>query len=179
VSQSIKTPPSGPRVLVANSPAEVIYKNACDLLGAYASIQDLDDLVVAENVQHDFTTRSKEKWLRVAARIADSYVGQRFKTPLSMWSDAWIWANCEIAIHGLMHKRGDDPDKPSNKSTEMDKLAAVQWIMAARDYEITPDQRLALTEPAKVATMKSYRPRGWNGPSFPRGGWGRGGGGFF
>lgn len=155
--------PGSAHPLVGPDPASVVYRTSSDLVGSYASVADLDEISVPENSVHDFRKTAKERWLRIASRRFDSHLGQRFRVPLSAYSDAVVWAVCEMAFAGLVGKRGHDPEAKTEKTVKEREEEAKQWIQMAQDYEVTPDPRLVLTEPAPVAQMRSDLPRGWSG----------------
>ena len=123
---------------------QLIYRSKCMIPGSYAELQDLIDLSIPDNAKHDFKAGAMEKWLRVASSIANSYIGQRFQTPLQAWSEAWVWAVCEIAFAGMVNKRGYNPEGTSESTFGARHDAAMTWIKEARDNEITPDPRLIL-----------------------------------
>jgi len=139
--------------------AQLIYRTKCTIPGSYAELQDLINLSLPDNSKHDFKQASMEQWLRVASSIANSYLGQRFEVPLKAWSEAWVWAVCEIAFSGMVNKRGFNPSGTSESTLDTRHKAALDWIKAARDNEITPDPRLVGEEHTVVALMQSDRPR--------------------
>lgn len=182
VPQSVPYVPGNPHPLVAGDPAAVFYREKYELAGSYATVADLQDISLAENSSHDFSTRSMEKWLRIATSRMNSRWVQRWELPLKKWSEAVVWACSEIAFAGLVGKRGYKPDGSSEKTVGEREDDAWDWVKAAQNYEVTPDPILILAEPAKVATMHSDVPRGWSAYSRrgPRGGsGGYGSGGFF
>lgn len=167
MSQTLHFGPRKPRApLVAGEAGVTQFLSSSALPGSYASFQDLVDICIPDNTRFDFNTAVCERWLRIASRFADSHVGQRFKTPLKLFSDAWVWAVCEIAFSGIMGKRGHDPEAKTERTVEDRRRVAVEWILQAKDYEITPDPRLVLTEPFHVGQMYSDQDRGWS--SFDR-----------
>lgn len=176
VAQSIAYAPGQPHPLIAGSPAAVLYRESYDLAGSYATVADLNEISIAENSAHDFRTRAKERWLRIATSRVNTHWGQRWVVPLRKWSEAVVWAVCEIAYAGLVGKRGYKPDGTSEKTIGEREDDAWAWVKAGQNYEVTPDPVLILAEPARVATMHSDIPRGWSGYS-RRGG--SGSGGFF
>lgn len=152
-------------LLIAGAAAVNCFRKLSDCPLAphsYASIDDLDDISLPENAKHDFSTRSMTRWLSIASRQADSYIGQRFPVPLQQYSDNWIWLVCELAYFGLVNKRGHDPEAKTEKVDDTRVAMAISWLKSARDYEITPDPRLINTEPRRIATMTSDVSRGWD-----------------
>lgn len=145
---------------------------------AYADVPDLIDISIPDNAVHDFRTSSMERWLKIASRQADSYIGQRFTVPLQQFSDSWVWLVCELAYFGMVGKRGHDPEAKTESTVDKRLDIAMTWLKSARDYDITPDPALVLTERRPVATMTSDVRRGWDFDShrggrgfakFPRG----------
>lgn len=155
--------PPSPHPLLGGSGAVAQYRTLADttLTGSYASFDDFALISLPENTQYDYSRESIERWLRVASRQADSYVGQRFRTPLQLYSEAWVWLVCELAYFGVATRRGYNPDGHAGEDARGRREMALAWLQAARDYEVTPDQRLATTEPFHVAEMYSLPQRGW------------------
>lgn len=152
----------------------IIYLNTTTLDGSYASVADCKEISIPDNSKFDFQTRSLERHLRIASRWADSLIGQRFSVPLKYWSDAWVWAVCEVAYcNHTLSKRGVLADSEEGKILLGRKAAAEEWVRAARDYEITPDPRLDAVDEIKVPTYYSDPPRGWTGrrSAINRSGW--------
>lgn len=151
-------------MITAPSGAVYYEVSKCPLSGAYASVPDMTDLVIPDNAKNDFTTRTLERWLRVATSLINGHLGQRFTTPLKTVSDGIVWATCAIAYAGAAGKRGSDPEGHAEKHIDLSKHEAFDLIRAMQNYEITLDPGLINTEPAKVAVVVSDPPRGWNGP---------------
>lgn len=146
-----------------NSSGGIIYINSCSLQGSYASLADIKQISLPSNASSDFETSTLERHLKIASRLGDSIVGQRWSVPLKNWSDAWVWAICEIAFTGAMMKRGFNPNGVAEATNTARRKEALEWIKSARDYEVTPDPLLVLAEPAHVAQVVSNQPRGWSG----------------
>ena len=124
---------------------------------------DLDSISVPENARDDFRTDSKELFLRISSRYCDSLVGQRWSVPIQSWSDAWVWAVCEIAFCRMVFgKRGYNPSGKTEQTLSDRYKEAKEWVQSARDYEVTPDPRLVMAEPMQVATVFSDPQRGWS-----------------
>lgn len=164
-----------PLIAAAGGPELVIYRTQAPMAGAYADVSNLDAISIGNNTRHDFSTADKALFLRIASRLLDSHIGQRWRVPLRTWSDAWVWAVCEVAHNMLFAKRGHDPAAPTERTVTGRGKVALDWVKMAQDYEVTIDPRLVLTEPGHVGRMFSDQPRGWSG--YGRGA--RRGGGFF
>lgn len=179
MAQSIAYVPGQTHPLVAGESEALVYRDRYELPGSYATVADLREISVAENSAHDFATHRMERFLRVATSRVNSRWGQRWRVPLQKWSEAVVWAVCEIAFAGLVGNRGYRPDGSSEKTVGEREGEAWEWVRAAQNYEVTPDPVLVLAEPARVAAMRSDTPRGWTEYSRrgPRGS--GGGGGFF
>lgn len=159
----LDTPVSTPiAAQTGSSNRAVIYLSTSSLDGSYASVADCKEISIPDNAGYDFSTRSLDRHLRIASRWADSLLGQRFAVPLKYWSDALVWAVCEVAYcNHTLAKRGVLADTEEGKILLARKATAEEWVRAARDYEITPDPRLDAVDEVKVPTYYSDVPRGW------------------
>lgn len=146
----------GSQIVTFFSPASV------DVTGSYASIADLELISIPDNSAGDFSFEAKQRWLRIASNFFDAFIGQRFATPLALWGDFVIYCVCEMAYAGLINKRGYNPDGKTEKTLLERKNDVRELVESARDYTITPDQRLATTEPMHVGEMFSDTPLGWS-----------------
>ncbi len=142
------------------------YLDQSALDGSYASVQDLEDISIPDNAAHDFSLTAKVRHLRIAFARVNSILGQRFNVPLQRWSEAVVWAQCEIAFGGLMAKRGHDPEAKTERTVGSRVQAALNWLEQAKEYEVTPDPVLQAAEPDQVGIFQSDTPRGWNGEGF-------------
>src|SRR5690349_10260503 len=89
--------------------AGTLYRASSGVDGSYGSIEELFELSLAENVQHDFSPRMLERNLRRASRQADALICHRFKTPLNAYSEAWVGWVCDMAAFYAMEVRGYQP----------------------------------------------------------------------
>jgi hypothetical protein len=134
------------------------------LQDSYATIIDFDEISIAENSRGDFSESSKLMALGVAFGLVNGWLGQRWELPLKYWSKSIVWAQCEVAYSIVLpNKRGYKAGGDEDKLMEMRLKRVDKWLKDARDYDITPDPRLMLTEPALPATVTGDRPRGWHG----------------
>ena len=150
--------------LVTPQPQRVVYISTVSLSGSYAGYSDMTEISVPDGVAFDVLQRSAERHLRIASRYVDSIVGQRWRVPLNTWTDALVWAVCEIAFVRLMlGKRGFSADGQQEKLYLTRLEAAEKWISSARSYEITIDPLLSATDEQPVPMFYSDPPRRWNG----------------
>lgn len=154
----------GSPTLVTTARQLVVYLSEVTLPGSYASYADMLDISVPDGVAFDIAQRSAERHLRIASRYVDSIVGQRWKVPLSTWTDALVWAVTEIAVVNLMlGKRGFSPDGQQERLYQARKDAAEKWIREARNYEVTIDPLLSEGDSVQLPMYYSDPPRRWNG----------------
>ena len=99
-----------------------------------------------------------------ASRQADSLICHRFKTPLALYSEAWVGWVCDIAAYFAMDvngwKPGDDGRDQEARFVRKYKTA-MAMIREAQDYMLTPDHRLLGTESPPPATPVSLPNRQW------------------
>lgn len=143
-----------------------LYRATSSLDGSYATVQELFDYSLTENVQHDFRMVNLPIQLRRASRDADTMICHRFHTPLALYSEAWVGWICDIAALYAMERRGFKPQEGGGQGADEMRFlrrakAARDAIKAAQDYLITPDRRLLLAESPQPATPVSAPNRGW------------------
>lgn len=136
------------------------------ITSAYCSLADMIQISVPEDSQHDFLSDSSNIWLRVGAARINEYLGQRFNTPLTVWSDTVVWANAELAYFGSARRRGLNTE--AMQADFKDREAAVMsWLKQARDHEITPDQRLSVQDqPVQALRYLAQPSQGWDRRSY-------------
>lgn len=141
-----------------------LYSAGCGVEGSYATREDLELLSLSENVIFDFNPIMINRQLVRASRQADSLICHRFKTPLALYSEAWVGWVCDIAAFFAMEvngwKPGDDGRDQEARFVRKYK-AAMQLIREAQDYMLTPDHRLLGAESPPPATPVSLPNRQW------------------
>jgi phage gp36-like protein len=109
-------------------------------------------LGTAENVQ--------ETALQFASRLADSYLGVRFRVPLFRWGDDLRLNVAQIAAWRIMAARGYDPSTPNDQQVlRVSYEDAIAWLQQIRA------RQAVLAPPAGV--VSGGPPWGWGG------GWGQ------
>jgi phage gp36-like protein len=150
--------------IVSPQSQRIVYLSTVELSGSYASYTDMLDFSVPDGVAFDVMQRSADRHLRAASRYVDSIVGQRWAVPLATWTDALVWAVCEIAfVRLVLGKRGFSPDGQQEKLYLSRLEAAEKWIREARNYEITIDPLLSVGDTIQTPMFYSDPPRRWNG----------------
>ncbi len=141
-----------------------LYSAGCGVEGSYATVQDLAELSLSENVVFDFSQQMLRRQLVRASRQADSLICHRFRTPLALYSEAWVGWVCDIAAYFAMDvngwKPGDDGRDQEARFVRKYKTA-MAMIREAQDYMLTPDHRLLGTESPSPATPVSLPNRQW------------------
>ena len=141
-----------------------LYSSGCGIEGSYATVQDLAELSLSENVVFDFSQAMLRRQLVRASRQADALICHRFKTPLALYSEAWVGWVCDIAAYFAMEvngwKPGDDGRDQEARFIRKYKTA-MQMIREAQDYMLTPDHRLLGMESPPPATPVSLPNRQW------------------
>lgn len=141
-----------------------LYSAGCGVEGSYATVQDLAELSLSENVVFDFSQAMLRRQLVRASRQADSLICHRFKTPLALYSEAWVGWVCDIAAYFAMDvngwKPGDDGRDQEARFVRKYKTA-MAMIREAQDYMLTPDHRLLGAESPQPATPVSLPNRQW------------------
>lgn len=151
-------------VPVATTGGGVQYVSATEetVPSSYATMADLFALSIPEDSAHDFTTAALRAHLVVGASRINEHLGQRFQTPLRLWSPTVVWANCELAAIGAFRQRGVNTESAVDLRSR--EAAVISWLKSARDHEITPDQRLTAIDDKVACRYISDDARGWDGP---------------
>lgn len=135
-------------------------------MASYATRDDLVNLGVAAQAIADVDTASQDKALAAASRLADSYLGSRFKLPLLAWEDDLRGHVCAIAAWRLLSgTRGFNPEQGSNVSIRTSYEDAIDWLKCVAKGTATPAGILASESPSEAgpasAFVGSSPKRGW------------------
>lgn len=134
-----------------------------EINGSYANLSDLVTLSLPQDTAHDYRTNVLISWLIVGASRINEVLGQRFEVPLRTWSQTVVWANCELAVIGATRQRGINTEADAFNINAREG-AVKSWLEAARDHEITPDQRLSNNDRSRALCYIAPDPygRGWD-----------------
>jgi len=107
--------------------------------------------------------RDKKAALSAASGRADSYLGARFRLPISAWGDDLRQAVCAIAAFELVASQvGFNPEAGHNMVLVTRKEDAIRWLEQVSRGHVTP-AGIAETPPttSSVSRVKSNATRGW------------------
>ena len=137
--------------------AATVYRTETALPGSYASVADVLRVNMPEDAKEDFAIETIEQWLRIAKNDVDSYLGNRFRLPLTKWSEMIVWAQGELAVCGMLGQRGVRSVDETLR-LRIRKRTAVAFLKRCRDRQVTPDPTLS---DERLGTMAPrYRGRG-------------------
>lgn len=143
-------------------PGNVRAKNGL-ITNSYATREDLFAISVGEDQTFDFSAASVERWLGIAAGKINQYLGQRFRVPLTYWSDTVVEINCELAYIGITRRRGRNTEESADDFAARAEEARL-WLESSRDHMITPDERLSVQDqPVQALRYLASPSRGWEG----------------
>lgn len=133
--------------------------------GAYATLYDLIVVSIPEDSRWDFEGAKMTRFLSIAAGRINEHLGNRgWHVPLAWWSETVVWANCELAYCMLARQRGVNTEASAPNFEAREKIV-FDWVKAARDGEITPDQRESLDNLGLQAFKYiGSSARGWDQP---------------
>jgi phage gp36-like protein len=109
------------------------------------------------------TDTDRLKAVSAASGRADSYLGARFRLPLSAWGDDLRQAVCAIAAFELVSSQvGFNPQAGHNMVLITRKEDAIRWLEQVASGKVTP-AGITDTAPAaaSVSRVLSRPPRGW------------------
>lgn len=159
------TPTNVPFLLAGSGGGSgTLYRDSSGLDGSYATVNELFEYSLSENVQHDFSMVNLPLQLRRASREADTMLCHRFNTPLKLYSEAFVGWICDIAAYYAMERRGYQPGEEGQVEERRfirNYKSAMSQLKDTQEYLITPDKRLLLTESPQPATPVSLPNRLW------------------
>ena len=130
----------------------------------YATASDFDRFGIRpEALPASITTKDKEAAVSAASGRADSYLGARFRLPISAWGDDLRQAVCAIAAFELVSTQvGFNPEAGHNLVLVTRKEDAIKWFEQVARGHVTP-AGIAETPPttSSVSRVRSNRKRGW------------------
>lgn len=94
----------------------------------YADVTDLTNLGCPEAALSSISTDRRNAALQAASGIVDSYVGTRFKLPLTAYGDELKQAVCSIAAWRLLSVRGLAPGNASAETLRDNHDDAMRWL---------------------------------------------------
>jgi len=131
---------------------------------AYATAADFDRFGIRpEALPASIKPIDKEAAISAASGRADSYLGARFRLPISAWGDDLRQAVCAIAAFELVASQvGFNPEAGHNMVLVTRKEDAVRWFEQVSRGHVTP-AGISETPPPTSSTsrVKSNRKRGW------------------
>ena len=130
----------------------------------YATAEDFDRFGIRpEALPASITAKDKEAAISAASGRADSYLGARFRLPISAWGDDLRQAVCAIGAFELVSTQvGFNPEVGHNMVLVTRKEDAVRWFEQVSRGHVTP-AGISETPPPTSSTsrVKSNRKRGW------------------
>lgn len=97
-------------------------------MAAYATVEDLKAISLPPKVVESVTSEAAEAALEHASRLADSYIGTRFRLPIAAWEADLTKVVCDIAAYGLMKRRGWNPGVADAEQIRLGYDDAVMWL---------------------------------------------------
>lgn len=106
---------------------------------AYAVLADLTNYgVMSTAVFGALSGGQQQKALDAANALADSYLGARFKLPLSVWGEDLREAVVAIARFKLLVSRGFAPEGDHAAAIVEAKKDALKWLEGISDGRVNP-----------------------------------------
>ena len=121
---------------------------------AYAVLTDLTTFGLMSSTLSTLDNSTQQAHLDAACDLADSYLGSKFKLPLTAWGKALTQKVCELAAYTAVSIRGFDPEDPGDKTIYIRGQAAIAWFTGITEGDITP-----------VVTDSSGTPGQFGGPN--------------
>ncbi len=130
-------------------------------MSRYAVVADIARYVPTASISSiDSTTQ--QNVLDDVSTLADSFLGSRYKLPLTSYGSDLTRNVCQIAVYDLMCLRGFFPDGPDQNFKDRND-AAMAWLRGVSSGAITPsniaDSSVSVSEGAPFVI--SVPPRGW------------------
>ena len=130
----------------------------------YATAGDFDRFGIRpEALPASIKPSDKEAAISAASGRADSYLGARFRLPISAWGDDLRQAVCAIAAFELVASQvGFNPEAGHNMVLVTGKEDAVRWFEQVSRGHVTP-AGISETPPptSSISRVKSNKKRGW------------------
>jgi phage gp36-like protein len=131
---------------------------------AYATSTDFDRFGIRpEALPQSITAQDKDAAISAASGRADSYLGARFRLPISAWGDDLRQAVCAIAAFELVASQvGFNPEAGHNMVLVTRKEDAIRWFEQVSRGHVTPAGIVETPPPtSSVSRVKSNKQRGW------------------
>ncbi len=94
----------------------------------YATLADLIRLGVPNAALAGISDPDRDAALLAASGVVDSYVGERFKLPLTRFGDELRRVVCKIAAHDLITTRGLSPGNDSADTLRLGFTDSIAWL---------------------------------------------------
>lgn len=104
----------------------------------YATRSDLTTLGISASALVSVSTGDQDSALQAASELADSYLGNRFELPLTLWGMDLRRCVCTIAAYDLMRVRGFNPEAGDAEVFRDDYKDAIRWLEKVAKGEVTP-----------------------------------------
>lgn len=104
----------------------------------YATTTDLQTFGLPAAALTPVSTPDQNNALIAASALADSYLGQRFRLPLSSWGTDITKAAAEIAAYLVMKKRGWSPGAADAEQIREAYDDALKWLRDVGQGKATP-----------------------------------------
>jgi len=130
----------------------------------YAAAADFDRFGIRpEALPQTISAQDKDAAISAASGRADSYLGARFRLPISAWGDDLRQAVCAIAAFELIASQvGFNPEAGHNMVLVTRKEDAIRWFEQVSRGHVTPAGIVETPPPtSSVSRVKSNRKRGW------------------
>jgi phage gp36-like protein len=105
---------------------------------AYATVTDLAQLGVAPAALAAVTVPNQQAAIDAANALADGYLGQHFRMPLTSWGKDLVAQVCRIAAYDAIVVRGSNPNAPGVEDLHDRWAAAIRWFEQVAAGKITP-----------------------------------------
>lgn len=125
------------------------------------------NLGVAAQALEGIEEAAQDAALLAASELADSYLGSRFKLPISTWSSDLKRHVCAVAAWDLLAgTRGFNPEAGSNVTVRARYEDAIRWLEQVAANRVTPAGVTDSSAPASTrgpssAFAASSTKRGW------------------
>ncbi len=133
-------------------------------MSLYASPEDFDRFGIRPSaLPESITAADKLAAISAASGRADSYLGARFRLPISAWGDDLRQAVCAVAAFELVAAQvGFNPEAGQNLVLQQRKDDAIRWFEQVSRGHVSP-VGVSGTAPTTVSASRvvSNTPRGW------------------
>ncbi len=130
----------------------------------YATVDDLENLGVANEALSGIDDAKKEAVITVRSRFCDSYLRVRFDIPeagLTAFTGDLTWAVCQLACYDLVSNLGYTTDKDNQDNLRKRHDDAIKWLEMVRDGDIAGPVDEEDTASTAAPVVVSTRPRCW------------------